>query len=76
MAATERTSSVMVAVTCSGDMIVGAAGAALAGSTMVMAGSGAVVARGGGGRVLVGGPNIADTRLIGFQILPGLLRRK
>jgi hypothetical protein len=51
-----------------------AVGAEMVGSGEVEAANAEVVA-GGGGRVVVGGLDIADTRLIGLRILPGLLRR-
>ena len=74
MAATEQARSATTAAnwsSCDGD---GAAGAEVTGSGEVATGNAEVVA--GGGRVVVGGgPDISDTRLIGREVLPELLRR-
>ena len=66
----ERVSSWMAAVICSIDIVEDGAGAEADGSSC------AAVVIGGGGLVEVErGPDISDTRLIGLDALPELLRR-
>ena len=78
MTATERVSCPMAAATCSSVIcaacFIWAAGAEAGGSGKVVTTAAAEVI--GGGRVFVGlGPDISDTRLIGREVLPELLRR-
>ena len=80
MTATERVSCPMAAATCSSVIcaacFIWAAGAEAGGSGEVVTTAAAEVIAGGCGKVLVGlGPNISDTRLIGREVLPELLRR-
>ena len=68
----ERDSSWMAAVICSIDIVEDGAAAEADGSSCVVV----VIGGGGGGLVEVErGPDISDTRLIGLDALPELLRR-
>jgi len=73
MSATERARSATALTRGSGVDEEGVVGAEEMGGADVVAGGAEVAA--GDGRVVVGGPDIFDTRLIGLGVLSELLRR-